>query len=68
MNGESLMAVKKDWKISQVVMVITRKILNLLGVAKCTKMDPEGWWLMMMLAIKCLAVIDYASFFILPNG
>ena len=31
--GESLMAVKKDYKISQVVMVITRKILNLLQVA-----------------------------------
>ena len=31
--GESLMAVKKDRKISQVVMVITRKILNLLRVA-----------------------------------
>ena len=31
--GESLMAVKKDYKISQVVMVITRKILNLLRVA-----------------------------------
>ena len=27
------MAVKKDYKISQVVMVITRKILNLLRVA-----------------------------------
>ena len=31
--GESLMAVKKDYKISRVVMVITRKILNLLRVA-----------------------------------
>ena len=31
--GESLMAVKKDYKISPVVMVITRKILNLLRVA-----------------------------------
>ena len=31
--GESLMAFKKDCKISQVVMVITRKILNLLRVA-----------------------------------
>ena len=31
--GESLMAVKKDRQISQVVMVITRKILHLLRVA-----------------------------------
>ena len=31
--GESFMAVKKYWKISQVVMVITSEILNLSRVA-----------------------------------
>ena len=32
--GESFIAVKKYWKISQVVMVITSEILNLSRVAK----------------------------------
>ena len=33
MDCKSLMAVKKYWKISQVVMVITSEILNLSRVA-----------------------------------